>query len=149
MESLKATQAREIDKASVAEAEAIALNGVMQDSNADSPEMKAGDFYFRPNLVTTTNAAPSGFFRRIVWKLSGKALAITERIVYTIVISCPFCGLSAISRARVSLRSFDLAVTLAASGLTRRSVKFVLRCRLSPRSQILFFTLRPSSESYR
>jgi hypothetical protein len=92
MQELKATQAREIDKASVTEAEAIAINGVM-DSSADSPEMKAGDFYFRPNLVTKAGAEPTGFFRRMVWKLSGKPYTITERIVYTIVISCPFCGL--------------------------------------------------------
>ena len=92
MQDLKATQAREIDKASITEAETIVVNNEMV-RKAEEPAMQAGDFYFRPNVITSIAAEPIGFFKRLVWKLKGSPLRKIERVVYTIVISCPFCGL--------------------------------------------------------
>jgi hypothetical protein len=92
MESLKATQAREIDKASVTEAETLVVNNEVM-AKVSEPAMQAGDFYFKPNVVTTNSGAPTGCFKRLVWKLKGSPATTTDRIIYTVVISCPFCGL--------------------------------------------------------
>jgi hypothetical protein len=92
MQELKATQAREIDKASVTEAETLFLEDALS-PDPTKPVMQEGDFYFRANLVVKADDPPTAFFKRLIWKLTGKPYTITERIVYTIVISCPFCGL--------------------------------------------------------
>jgi hypothetical protein len=93
MQDLKAVQAREIDKATITEAETLVVNGEMV-NKAEAPAMQAGDFYFRPNVVATNGSEPTGFFKRLVWKLKGSPVIKRERIVYTVVISCPFCGLA-------------------------------------------------------
>jgi len=58
--------------------------------------MQAGDFYFRPVFVSDGPApARIGFLRRLLRKLFGptEAQDVLSKMIYTIVISCPFCGL--------------------------------------------------------
>jgi hypothetical protein len=67
MQSLKAVQAREIDKSSVAESEPLNVNGEPV-PQSEVLAMQAGDFYFRPNVVKKTAEPPSGCFRRLGWR---------------------------------------------------------------------------------
>ena len=96
MQDLKAVQAREIDKATITEAETLVVNGEMVDK-AEAPAMQAGDFYFRPNFVQSGPITlPTNLFKKLLWKLLGisKTEYVKTDIVYTVVISCPFCGLA-------------------------------------------------------
>jgi hypothetical protein len=87
MEVLKATQAREITKESVTEAETLVVNGVSVSKPAEHP-MQAGDFYFRPTIVPL-QVKPS-WFRRVVLR---KSTITIHEWIDAIVISCPICGL--------------------------------------------------------
>jgi hypothetical protein len=88
MEPLKATTAREITKESVTEDETLIVNGVSVSRPSEHP-MQAGDFYFRPTVVSYTAPAPS-WFRR--W-FGLETASVVSKVVNTIVISCPVCGL--------------------------------------------------------
>jgi hypothetical protein len=94
MQELKATKAREIDKASVTEAESLLVDGALS-TELSEPVMQAGDFYFRNTFVSRKPDEPIGFFKRLVWQLSGKARKsrIEIKAISSIVMSCPFCGL--------------------------------------------------------
>jgi hypothetical protein len=76
MQELKATRAREIDKASVTEATANLVNNETVSKEQD-PGMTAGDFYFKDNFITTPNPVPTGFFARLMWKLKGRKITGT------------------------------------------------------------------------
>jgi hypothetical protein len=83
MEVLKATQAREITKESVTDAETLVVNGVSVSKPSEHP-MQAGDFYFRPTVVAKL-VEPS-LFRRVFLR---KTTQIVHDVVTTIVLSCP------------------------------------------------------------
>ncbi|MGD1097239.1 MAG: hypothetical protein ABSB35_35295 [Bryobacteraceae bacterium] len=83
-EPLRATTAREIDKASVTEGSALAVNGVLSESPSS---MQAGDYYFSSSNLEE-HVQPSWFERVILRKTARMIL----KPVPTIVISCPVCG---------------------------------------------------------
>ena len=86
MELFKATQAREIDKASVTEAESLLVNGALS-TELSAPVMKAGDFYFRPVYVSTALVKSSvGFFKKLWLKLFGTSTPQDEtpKLVYPV-----------------------------------------------------------------
>src|ERR1022692_4734067 len=100
MDALKATTAREIDKASVTEGVNIALHdsdGALL-SQSQQGGMQAGDFYCRVNTVARYEKA--SWFRRVFLRQPEK-LVVTHP--ETAVISCPFCGLPLMT-------SFDNAI---------------------------------------
>lgn len=86
MQALKVTQAREVDKSTITESATLVINGALP--HQSTPVMQAGDFYFRPNLITTS--LPTSWFRRTFLRQPNK---IKTDIVYTVVMSCPFCGM--------------------------------------------------------
>jgi hypothetical protein len=86
LEVLKATKAREITKESVTESQSLVVDGVQ--AKASQSPMQAGDFYLRPTVVSSVTE-PS-WFRRVVLRKSARQ---TLKVVTTIVLSCPVCGL--------------------------------------------------------
>jgi hypothetical protein len=93
MQELKATQAREIDKASVTEAESLLVDGALS-TDTSKPVMQAGDFYFRSELrERQTSLPPNGFWKRLLHWFFSPQIRNESYLVWSIVISCPFCGL--------------------------------------------------------
>ena len=84
MQALKATEAREIDKASITEAETLVFEGRIV-SQSGALKMKPGEFYFRPNAVTRAVEPP--WWNIFKWG----STSLKTDIVNTIVIDCPFC----------------------------------------------------------
>jgi len=90
MQSLQAIEVHEVSKASVIDASVTTVrdkNGSII-SQSDDTGMHAGDFYFRSNVISRYEQ-PS-WFARVFLRKQGKTV---DKLVETIVISCPFCGL--------------------------------------------------------
>jgi hypothetical protein len=90
MQSLQATKVHEVSKASVIDAPVTTVRDTSGSivSQSEDGGMRAGDFYFRPNLISRYEQ-PS-WFARVFLRKQGKTV---DKLVETIVISCPFCGL--------------------------------------------------------
>lgn len=85
MQALKATQAREINKADITEAETLVFEGrVIKQSGRQS--MKPGEFYFRPTAIPIT-IQPHWFKRLFGAKPKEDFIYAT-----TVVIACPYCN---------------------------------------------------------
>lgn len=85
MPPLKATQAREINKADITEAETLVFEGrVLRQTGKQT--MDPGEFYFRPTAVPITTQP--GWFS----KLLGAKPKQTMKLVQTIVMACPYCS---------------------------------------------------------
>lgn len=85
MQALKATVAREINKADITEAETLVFEGrVLHQTGKQG--MEPGEFYFRPTPIPETTA-PHWFAR-----LLGAKPKLSWRTVQTIVMACPFCA---------------------------------------------------------
>jgi|GEM_PF-5174851 len=91
MQALQATTAHEIDRATITEAETLVVNGEMAKATA-APVMQAGDFYFRPTVVT----------HEVLLRQASKTVA---EIKHAIVMSCPFCGLPIMTNSAHSVLS--------------------------------------------
>jgi hypothetical protein len=85
MPSLKATQAREIDKATITEAETLAFEGRII-SQTGKQTMEPGEFYFRTTGIPITKYP--NWFERLFWTKP----QTTWKTVSTIVIACPYCA---------------------------------------------------------
>jgi hypothetical protein len=85
MQSLKATQAREIDKSTITEAETLAFEGRIISQNGKQT-MEPGEFYFRSTAIPVT-IQPHWFAR-----LFGAKPKQTWKTIDTIVMACPFCA---------------------------------------------------------
>lgn len=84
MPPLKATRAREINKADITEAETLVFEGrVLKQTGKQT--MEPGEFYFRPTGVFTTTKP--GFWAR----LFGATPKDSMKFVRTLVIACPYC----------------------------------------------------------
>lgn len=84
MPPLKATRAREINKAEITEAETLVFEGRVI-KQTGKQEMKHGEFYFRPTAISVT-IQPHWFKR-----LFGAKPKESFKIVRSIVIACPYC----------------------------------------------------------
>lgn len=84
MQALKATQAREINKKDITEAETLVFEGrvIKQTGKQD---MKHGEFYFRPTAV------PIMIQPHWLKRLFGAKPKESFEIVRAIVIACPYC----------------------------------------------------------
>jgi hypothetical protein len=96
--TLKATQAREVDRRSVTDPEIVVLDGR---AHTSSPEMQAGDFYLRPNYV------PQEVRRTFFDRLFRRHPVPKTQIINTVVISCPFCGLPILTNFSHKILSRD------------------------------------------
>jgi hypothetical protein len=85
MPSLKATQAREIDKATITEAETLAFEGRII-SQTGKQTMEPGEFYFRSASIPV-ETHPNWFAR-----LFGAKPKTVWKTVDTIVMACPYCS---------------------------------------------------------
>lgn len=85
MPPLKATQAREIDKAEITEAETLVFQGRVL-SQTGKQSMEPGEFYFRPTAVPTTTK-PKWY-----QSLFGAQPKQDWKFVQTVVMACPFCA---------------------------------------------------------
>lgn len=82
MSLLKATVAREINKADITEAETLVFEGrVLRQTGKQS--MEPSEFYFRPTTIPVTTHP--GFWAR----LFGAKPMQTLKIVQTVVMACP------------------------------------------------------------
>jgi hypothetical protein len=86
MQALKATQAREINKAEITEAETLVFEGRVL-GQTGKQAMEPGEFYFRPTMVPVTTTP--GWFT----KLLGAKPVNEFKIIQTIVMACPpYCS---------------------------------------------------------
>jgi hypothetical protein len=85
MQALKATQAREINKADITEAETLVFEGRVL-SQTGKQSMEPGEFYFRPTAIPVTTQP--GWFA----KLLGAKPVNEFKIVQTVVMACPYCA---------------------------------------------------------
>jgi hypothetical protein len=85
MQSLKATQAREIDKATITEAETLAFEGRII-SQTGKLTMEPGEFYFRSSSIPVVTQAH--WFAR----LFGAKPKQTWQTIDSIVMACPYCA---------------------------------------------------------
>lgn len=84
MQALKATQAREIKKSDITEAETLVFEGRII-KQTGRQEMKPGEFYFRPTAV------PVMVNPNWLKKLFGAKPRESFEIIRAIVIACPYC----------------------------------------------------------
>lgn len=85
MPPLKATQAREINKADITEAETLVFEGrVLKQTGKQS--LEPGEFYFRPTAVPVTTD-PKWYQR-----LFGAKAKLNWKYVQTVVMACPYCS---------------------------------------------------------
>ena len=101
MPPLKATQAREINKADIVEAETLVFEGRVL-SQTGKQSMEPGEFYFRPTAVPVT-IKPNRLQR-----LFGKKENYSHNTVDTVVIACPYCGLADHHEPRTAPRPAQL-----------------------------------------
>jgi len=90
MDALKTTTAREISKDAVVEGVNVALHDGHGSLLSASQEegMKAGDFYFKSNVLT--HYERSSWFRRVILREREKMIV---QVKNSVVMSCPYCGL--------------------------------------------------------
>ena len=86
MEPLRATLAREINKSDLTEAETLVFDGRIL-SQTGKQTLEPGEFYFRPTAIPIFTQP--GFWARIL----GAKPKETYKIVDTILIACPLCGM--------------------------------------------------------
>jgi hypothetical protein len=86
MPPLKATQAIEINKSDLTEAETLVFEGRVL-SQTGKQTMEPGEFYFRPTAVPITTQ-PHWFKR-----LFGAKPKEDWRFLSTVVIACPYCAM--------------------------------------------------------
>jgi hypothetical protein len=85
MPPLKATLAREINKADITEAETLVFEGrVLRQTGKQT--MEPGEFYFRPTEVLVTTYP--GFWKRLLSRKPSRKW----KVVQTVVMACPYCS---------------------------------------------------------
>ncbi|HLY40466.1 MAG TPA: hypothetical protein VKR52_04590 [Terracidiphilus sp.] len=85
MQALKATEAREINKADITEAETLVFEGRVL-SQTGKQTMQPGEFYYRTTFV------PVWLKPSWIKRLFGAEPEMTLQGVDTIVIACPYCS---------------------------------------------------------